>query len=67
MKVFEQHLLVHYVMHVVEHEMSSHEHQVFSSFIGRKGRGGTERQTNFYYGDNFKMLLKVAKSDFLEN
>ena len=56
-------------MHVVEHEMSSHQHQVFSSFIGRKGRGGgvAERQTNFYYGDNFKMLLKVAKSDFLEN
>ena len=54
MKVLQQHLLVHYLMHVVEHEMSSHQHQVFSSFIGRKGRGGgggAERQTNFYYGD----------------
>ena len=66
MKVLQQHLLVHYLMHVVEHEMSSHQHQVFSSFIGRKGRGGGGQKGKQIFITEI-LLLKVAKSDFLEN
>lgn len=44
MKVLQQHLLVHYLMHVVEHEMSSHQHQFFFLLLAERGWGGGGRK-----------------------